>query len=201
MTRIAAFVLLVAGCKFELPAESAPDGAPGDDADTMPDAPGPCVPWSTRAGHIPMTCDLPAGPAWTVTADSTFNTSDGSYSGGPPPTSMEITQIGGSQLRVISVASFNVASGATLRIVGSRPLLVLSWSTIQVGGIIDVSSVRNGSMTALGAGANRPGCDTGNNGQGSQDSGGGGGGGFRLGGGDGGSGDGGSGGGGDGGTS
>lgn len=196
MRRIGALLLLllllVVGCSFSGPdGGGGPDGGPGRDGDAEPDAPGPCVSWSSRAGHVPMTCDLPAGPAWTVTSNTTFNTTNGTYTEGAGPTGMEITQTGGGQIRVISVASFTVAPSATLRVVGSRPLLVLSWSTINVAGIIDVSSVRSGSMTSLGAGANRMGCDTGDNGQGNQDSGGGGGGGFHLGGGKGGNGDGG----------
>jgi len=81
----------------------------------------------------------------------------------------EITPSG----RLISVHSLTVAAGTTLRVVGTRPLLVASWSTISVSGSIDASSNVNGA----GAGANPPECSTHAAGAGTGDTGGGGGGG------------------------
>ena len=56
---------------------------------------------------------------------------------------------------VISVDSFDLASGATLRAIGTRPLLIASRSSITVAGEIDVSSPRTG---VPGAGANPGAC-------------------------------------------
>ncbi|HWU87500.1 MAG TPA: hypothetical protein VN253_09510 [Kofleriaceae bacterium] len=175
-------LIVVAGCSFSGPGGGAsnPDGMVGDGADGAPT----CTSWSPIARHV-VPCDLPVtpGPAWMVTSNSTFDTTDGSVSGGNPPPSTVVNQGSGVSLRVISVGSFEVAPGATLRVIGSQPLLVLSWSTIQVAGIIEVGSIRAGATVEKGAGADRSGCSAAGNGTGNSNGGGGGGGGYRLGGG------------------
>src|SRR5262249_26456421 len=49
--------------------------------------------------------------------------------------------------------ALTIEAGATLSVVGSRPLLVVSWSTIRIDGAIDASS-HIGTLP-LGAGANQ----------------------------------------------
>jgi hypothetical protein len=81
--------------------------------------------------------------------------------------------------RVISVEQLTVASGTTLRVIGAKPLVIASWSTISVAGTIDASS----TATELGAGANPAGCTSHAAANGTDESdgaGGGGGGGFRA---------------------
>ena len=62
----------------------------------------------------------------------------------------EVVTVGDIQVRVISTDSFSLPGDAILRAEGSLGLVILSWSTIDVYGTIDVSSRR--SMSA-GAGA------------------------------------------------
>ena len=57
--------------------------------------------------------------------------------------------------RVVSVSSVTIGPGVTLRVLGSQPLILASWGTIEVAGTIDASST---SPTSLGAGANPAGC-------------------------------------------
>ena len=57
---------------------------------------------------------------------------------------------------VVSVGRLRVASGATLRVLGSNALIVASWSTIQIDGIVDASSA--GTPATKGAGANPTSC-------------------------------------------
>lgn len=56
--------------------------------------------------------------------------------------------------RLISVDALSIAAGTTLRVIGDRPLIVASWSTITVDGAIDASS----DATGRGAGANPADC-------------------------------------------
>ena len=82
--------------------------------------------------------------------------------------------------RVLSVSSLRITAGTTLRVIGSAPLIVAAWGTIEVAGTLDASSL--GTPTTLGAGANPAGCGAhaavvGQNGGGAGGGGGGGGGG------------------------
>jgi hypothetical protein len=77
---------------------------------------------------------------------------------------------------LISVDSFTIASGNRLRVTGNDPLIIASWSTIDISGAIDASSSR---LTDDGAGADPVGCGLLNSdgGDGEDDTSGGGGGG------------------------
>lgn len=57
---------------------------------------------------------------------------------------------------VVSVGKLHVASGVTLRVVGANALIVASWSTIEIEGIVDASSA--GTAVTKGAGANPATC-------------------------------------------
>jgi hypothetical protein len=91
--------------------------------------------------------------------------------------------------RLVSVEQVTIASGTTLRVIGAKPLIIASWSTISIAGTIDASS----TATEQGAGANPATCAAhaaANGGNDTAGAGGGGGGGFRGAGGKGGGGDG-----------
>ena len=157
------------------------------DADA-PDAPLPsidadperCPAWTPFAGHAnPCQAHYPYGAPWVIETGTTvsINTNDGSVTVGTEPPSRIIEPIAGFTVRVVTVERLEVQQGATLRAVGNRPLLILSWSTIGVAGTIDVSSRRG---VQVGAGGLRGGCTEGGNGQsGGGNGGGGGGGGFH----------------------
>ncbi len=168
-----ALLLLLAGCGF-----SSPKGTPDAPGDADPS----CTPWDTRGGHVKELCPLHApGPAWQITSGTVeYDTDTGMANDGSAPRSTLITQEDNLQLRVISVDNFGVAQGASLRVVGAHPLLVLSWSSIMVAGTIDVSSQR--ALPRPGAGGSRPGCNAAQDGQGVSNAGGGGGGGLNQGG-------------------
>lgn len=91
---------------------------------------------------------------------------------------IDTTQSGSAPAVVLAVDSFQVQSGATLRVIGSKPLIVGSWTTITVNGVIDAGSKRGG---ATGAGSVIATCSPDGAGPGvaSNAGGGGGGGGFR----------------------
>ncbi len=163
-------LLFVVGCGFSSPNVPDASGDSGTDGEL-------CTPWNTRGGHVRDVCAMaPPGDAWRIAAASaTYDTEADTYSQGPSPRSVLLTQPGNRMVRVVSVREFTVDENASLRVVGRYPLVVLSWSTIMVAGTIDVSS-RTGSSP--GAGGNREGCDVGDPGQGTSKAGGGGGGGL-----------------------
>jgi hypothetical protein len=148
-----------------------------------------CTAWTPPRHFMP--CDIPE-PTGGLTIDgaATYNTTTGELTGaGASPPSQVVN---GSML--ISVSSFTVTAGGTLRVIGDKPLIVASWTTIEIAGLIDAGS----NATDNGAGANPTdatnGCQThvatvgGNNDNGAS---GGGGGGYLAKGGNGGQGDGG----------
>ena len=76
--------------------------------------------------------------------------------------------------RIIVAGSISIAAVAELRATGDRPLILFSWTNINVAGSIDVGS---GIDAVIGAGANSDDCDEAEAGEQDDDGGGGGGGG------------------------
>ncbi len=116
-----------------IPDELGPDGGEVDDAAD------PCMTFGSRhfdACSIPR----PTGPmSLTIASTYIYDTSTGTLLDpnnvpSTPPTMM----VG--DARVLSVDSFSLAAGATLRVRGSAPLIIAAWGTLDVSGTIDVSS-------------------------------------------------------------
>lgn len=156
-----------------------------------------CLSWVPAPAHFdPCKIPLPDGAltlneagTWIYDTDSgTLLDPSGATSS---PQSMMMTQPSGAKVRLISVSGFGVGSSAILRVIGSVPMLVASWSVINIDGTIDVSSSRDVTTgdTSMGAGANAAACASHAATKGNEDygeGGGGGGGGFGAAGGDGG---------------
>jgi len=174
-----ALLLFVMGCGFSSPRGGDDDGATDAPPGGTPDGEDPlCAPWPSRGGHLKDPCDVAPKGSWQISdAGGTYNTDDGMFFDGTKPNSKLVAMPGSLQMRVVSVNSFGVAGGASLRVVGQFPLLVLSWSTIDVAGTIDVSSQR---ASGRGAGANLAGCQMPGDGVGTMNAGGGGGGGYSV---------------------
>jgi hypothetical protein len=185
MLRLALALAALAACSFK-PQIGDGDGGPSSDGGGPSDGPiieidgmiedAPafvCSDFVPRANpqHVEP-CDALPGGAWVVSQYSIYDTTNGTYTGGDDPTHYDI---GG--VRVISVSAFAINANSTLRVVGNKPLLILSWSTIQIAGTLDVSSQR-GFFSFRGPGANASACLAATDGENSPDSGGGGGGGF-----------------------
>jgi hypothetical protein len=66
--------------------------------------------------------------------------------------------LGGAQVAVLSVEALTVERNATLRVVGLKPLLIVSWSTIRIDGALDAGS-HIAEPVQFGAGAGQ-GCTT-----------------------------------------
>lgn len=60
--------------------------------------------------------------------------------------------------RVMWVEGFAIAEGATLRVEGSRPLIVISTGSIAISGTLDASSYWDGIVARTGAGADPDDC-------------------------------------------
>jgi len=119
------------------------------------DAPVLCVNWTAR--HF-TPCALPSplgGLDLTMPGVYVYDTTTAVLTDptGAPTMPASLVVLSG---RVVSVDALTVRAGSTLRVVGVRPLIVASWSTIQVDGVIDASS----NVVQLGAGANPSACST-----------------------------------------
>jgi hypothetical protein len=165
------------------PADADPAARDADPA--APDAePLRCDAWMPRSGLFdPCAIDDMIGAALTLTPGSwTYHTETGQLdgpSGMSEPPHYTLMQGAGPEVEVLSIAALTVVAGADLRVVGTRPLIIASWSTIAIDGEVDVASIRDDDNENLGAGANGPACVTPENGAGGGgNAGGGGGGGF-----------------------
>lgn len=206
--RIALVVAMLAGCSFPRPSQefacTTTDDCDsgrvceqgfcvlGDAAVDSTDAPAfVCTDWSSVPRHF-TPCDIPL-PTGGLTLDMpgvyTFDTDTATLTDPVGGTSMPASQTIPSG-KLISVSGLTVASGSVLRVNGTIPLVVASWTDITISGTININS----DATETGAGSNpsdcavhaaTPGADSGLGASG------GGGGGFRGDGGDGGAGDGG----------
>jgi hypothetical protein len=191
------FVIALAGCSFQVPAA-------GDDGsgDVRPlDAPATCSAWQPHL-FVPCAIPAPSGDLHLTTTGSpyTYDTSSGGGTlrdSGGAAIAVATTTIdqpdpdGAVTTALISVTSFTLDPNAQLWVIGGKPLIVASWSTIDVGGTIDAGSHVGGRV---GAGKGPPACaahgpGVGEAGNATGGSGGGGGGAFRGAGGHGGDGD------------
>ncbi|MEO8706215.1 MAG: hypothetical protein ABI867_39660 [Kofleriaceae bacterium] len=133
-----------------------------------------CTPLNGR--HF-VGCEIPQPSAeLTLPAGvSTFNTDSGTFTTGGV-TGVATGDVASGKL--ISVKKLTIPPGATLRVIGAKPMIVASWSTIDVGGVIDASSTATeaggGSNLATSCDAARAAKPGGNNGSGAGAGGGGG---------------------------
>ena len=145
-------VLAASGCRGILGIEQ-----PVDVIDAAVDAPELCATWHPQ-GFDPCTLGA-AMPALHLGAgqyvyDTTLDGGKLTDSAGQLVAQSRLTvlQSDGSAVAVLSVDALAIDAGATLRVVGLRPLLVVAWSTAVIDGAIDAGS--HIGMPALGANAN-----------------------------------------------
>ncbi len=112
------------------------DATPMDDGD-------PCTSFGSR--HFDA-CSIPdpMGPM-SMPGPGTYiyNTSDGTLldlANNPSTPPNMLVGTAGSEMRVVSVESFSLPDGAILRVKGNYPLVIASWSTIDLGGRIEANS-------------------------------------------------------------
>ncbi|HTM22495.1 MAG TPA: hypothetical protein VL172_18365 [Kofleriaceae bacterium] len=136
-----------------------PDTPPGTpDADTT-DAPPVCE-WPQPPLHFDP-CDLPAGTALNLAilgrylyhTDSGVLTDPANNTSVPP--SLLVDQ-GDVEVRVLAVSQFSLGVTSTLRVVGTRPLIIASETNIVINGNLNASSLIDplGLELPTGAGAN-----------------------------------------------
>lgn len=176
LRKLALFVAVTAlvACSFDPSGVYFPEGggdSSGPDAGNQPpdQVPGEgdltpleeCEDWSPR--HFDA-CALPyPGDSLELSAPGTFlfDTDTGALVDPlgqtlAPPSAL-VEQEGGPGVRVLSVRGLVVGEQATLRLVGGPPLVVASWSTIEVLGEIDASSHTD---SGRGAGSEPAACES-----------------------------------------
>lgn len=174
--RLSAMALaLLSACTFSPsplePSPGADGGSPVDGTapvDTLPDAPdsGPSIPQDIV--HVPEDAWLISEQdvVWAadVAIDTTALTIGGPGADGMPalmfvasPHSPE-----GPELALLYLADLTVAEGVTVRVTGSRPLVVIASGNIALGGVIDAGA--HGAEPGPGGGGNGPGPGAGQSG-------------------------------------
>jgi hypothetical protein len=201
-------ILPLAACEFTGLVGGPTDGGRGRDGpvtfdamiDAIPgDAPAMCEQWVPRPQHFEP-CGIPAPGAnpWLVGGSHVYNTTTDELDGVPitdtigPGKSTTFDQGTNQVVRLLSVPYFKVEGGGQLQVIGDLPLIIASWTTIDIDGTLDAGSYS--TLGIAGAGADPQACDataaaTGTDADSGGGSGGGGGGAYQGGGGGGGPGD------------
>jgi hypothetical protein len=134
-------------------ADSRVDGALPIDADVE------CTTWAYTPVHFdPCEIQPPNGALVLTPGVWTYDTNSGAltdpnFDATFPASSLE-AQSGGPEVRVLSADAIIVQADAELRATGRRPLILVSWSTFEVHGVLDVSS----RAALAGAGAHPDVC-------------------------------------------
>ncbi len=125
------------------------DGGPAGDAGDAPDAGDAATPLGTFQ-YAPSNVD-PADPAIgglsraAVSLDCaspSFDSTDLSFSGwcGPTPSALVVQQDAGHDAALLVMSSLDIAAGTTLQLQGDRPVILLVFGAVHVGGVIDASA-------------------------------------------------------------
>ncbi len=135
-----------------LPEGGTPDDATSTDGSSIGEDGAIECAWKPR--HFDA-CALPKpSPTLALNAKFVFDTDIPGFVGAPLANPPAMTIATGAV--VIHLESLVVERDATLRVIGSKPLIIASASTIEIDGVIDVSSRRG---EPFGAGANPAACD------------------------------------------
>lgn len=153
-----------------------PDASPPDAS--PPDAgPDPII---EDIAHVPPEAEFAGTADLSINSNVTIDTTNLTYDGGDAPEGTvldsSVQSSGGSSIAILHVKSLTVAGGVEVKVLGSRPFVVIASGDITVAGIIDASASRQtpgagGGGPAQGQGAGNTGEHKGTN----RDSGGGGG--------------------------
>jgi hypothetical protein len=181
-------VLLGSGCRFDphlaTAGDASSDGSlvadvPAGSVDAAPDA---ACDWAIHFDSCATSDPPPGGIVLTTLVTWTFDTDAKQFSpvlpAGNTFVAATITQPTGGSAVLIATQSFDVQPGATLIVIGSNPLIIGSWTTVTVNGVIDAGSHR-GVITGAGASTASCAANAATAGGNSNAGGGGGGGGFR----------------------
>ncbi len=128
--------------------------APSPDPDlAVPDGGDPLCGWPFDPAHFDPCADpLTPSPALLLASGSFSYDTDAATFDPVPPTGQPTNGVYHGT-RVIWVEGLKIEAAATLRVVGSLPLMVVSTDKILVAGVIDVSSSRFTGDSLPGAGA------------------------------------------------
>jgi hypothetical protein len=142
-----ALLLALTGCSFEpgrLTGEgdggvvpTGDGGGTGDDVSTMPTP--------LTVSHVDPADAAPGTAALALTANATIDTNARVISGVTLPAGVtfdHVAQPNGPELAVLRVGSFDIAEAVQIRVTGSRPLVVIAATTINVTGMLDAGARR-----------------------------------------------------------
>jgi len=138
-------VLALTGCSFN-PGQLAGDGdggvdPTGDGGSAGDDAsPTPLV-----VSHVDPADADPGTDALALTANATIDTNARTISGVTLPAGVtfeHVAQPGGPEVAVLRVGSLDIAAAAQIRVTGSRPLVVIAATAINVKGTLDAGARR-----------------------------------------------------------
>lgn len=138
---VAALLAGTSGCRVlvelvESDEAPRPDGLAGDAS---------CDAWSfAPAGLDPCTLAVPTAAMSLGDGVWTFDTNSGALTDPAQdatfPTSVLVVPAGGVEVRAVSVDHFVMTAGAVLRVSGKRPLVIVSWSSAEIAGVVDATS-------------------------------------------------------------
>jgi len=155
--RLAVLLLLTCGCRqifgLDTPDPLRGDGgnaidAASDGADGSFDAPRLC--FSRPSLHLAACLAGAPMPDLDAPASTSIDTDTSAYCA-PLTTSSQ-------DMCVVAASSISIASGASVRVTGSRPLVLFSTIAIQLDGVLDIASHLGIGLPTAGAGEDPPAC-------------------------------------------
>lgn len=120
-------------------------------------------PWSHAPAYVDPCGDRPAPPLTdlSLTIDGVYTyDSSGTVLIDPTSGSLPLVTTMVGNARVVWTQSLSIDPLTTLRLVGPNPVIIVSTTSMTIGGTIDASSHWTGTAFSLGAGANPPACST-----------------------------------------
>ncbi|MGE0872132.1 MAG: hypothetical protein AB7P03_26475 [Kofleriaceae bacterium] len=130
---VAATLSLGIGCGFAS-SDNTPDLVTVDAASDGPVSIDTCL-----VGEFDFcSSSLPVGPALEINTNTVMNTDT-------DPNCQAYLQAGGPTACLVYAQSLTISQSATLRVIGSRPLVIASGSSITIAGTLDGSSERGGA--------------------------------------------------------
>ncbi len=142
------FWLIVAGCTFNRPpAQNGDDVTPIDafEAPVGEDVPPLLIDAAITRDipHLPTAAEAPGTGDLVISGPVTIDTTLVTLSSGAPPAGVTLEQVaqdpGGSLLMVIRANTFTIQNGAQVRVIGTRPLVIVA-NTITIAGTLDASA-------------------------------------------------------------
>jgi hypothetical protein len=155
--------MIIASCGFQPSSLTGDGGGSGSNSGSGSDAGSGSGSGSACAMSFSQqldTCALTVGDPIDLTGDNSYDTNTGELTNSNGTTTVTVSRTAVTLVAngnsvdtdVIATSSFTIEPGASLRVMGPKPLVIVSFGTIDIEGILDVGVAGPGARTANACG-------------------------------------------------